>query len=70
MEHISDITKRSSASTEQIKGSAAELAKLAVGLKEMTSWFKVNGSQQSVTRSAVGGTQALKKNLPAPALRG
>jgi len=44
MEHISDITKRSSASTEQIKGSSAELAKLAVGLKEMTEWFKVNGS--------------------------
>jgi methyl-accepting chemotaxis protein len=70
MEHISDITKRSSASTEQIKGSAAELAKLASGLKEMTAWFKVNGSPPSVTRSAVGGTQALKKDLPAPALRG
>jgi len=40
MEHISDITKRSAASTEQIKVSASELAKLASGLKTMTSWFK------------------------------
>jgi methyl-accepting chemotaxis protein len=41
MENISNITKQSSASTEQIKVSATELARLAAGLKEMTAWFKV-----------------------------
>jgi methyl-accepting chemotaxis protein len=41
MEHIAGITKQSSASTEQIKVSAAELAKLASNLKEMTAWFRV-----------------------------
>jgi len=40
MEGISGITRQTSASTEQIKGSAAELAKLAVSLKDMTSFFK------------------------------
>ena len=40
MENISGITKRSSASTEQIKVSAGELARLAAGLKEMTAWFR------------------------------
>lgn len=41
MENISSITKQSSSSTEQIKVSATELARLAAGLKEMTVWFKV-----------------------------
>jgi len=41
MENISSITKQSSSSTEQIKVSATELARLAAGLKEMTAWFKV-----------------------------
>ena len=40
MESISGITKQSSTSTEQIKVSSAELARLAAGLKEMTSFFK------------------------------
>ncbi len=40
MESISGITRQASVSTEHIKGSAAELAKLAAGLKEMTSFFK------------------------------
>jgi methyl-accepting chemotaxis protein len=42
MEHISEITKRSAGSTTQITQSAVDLAKLAVELKEMTSWFKMN----------------------------
>jgi methyl-accepting chemotaxis protein len=41
MEHISGITKHTAASTGQIKVSAAELARLASLLKEMTAWFKV-----------------------------
>jgi methyl-accepting chemotaxis protein len=41
MESISGIAKQSSQSTEQIKMSAAELARIAVGLKDMTAWFKV-----------------------------
>ena len=40
MEHISEITKRSANSTTQITLSAEDLARLAVELKEMTSWFK------------------------------
>jgi len=40
MESISSIARQSSTSTEQIKVSAADLAKLAAGLKEMTSYFK------------------------------
>jgi methyl-accepting chemotaxis protein len=40
MEGISSITRQSSASAEQIKDSAAELARLAAGLKEMTAFFK------------------------------
>jgi methyl-accepting chemotaxis protein len=45
MEHISDITKRSASATTQITQSAEDLAKLAVELKEMTSWFKMNGTR-------------------------
>lgn len=41
MEHIADITRHSSASTGQIKQSAADLARLAIELKEMTEWFKM-----------------------------
>jgi methyl-accepting chemotaxis protein len=52
MENISGITKRSSTATEQIKVSAAELATLAAGLKEMTSWFKMNGSAREVALAA------------------
>ncbi|NTW58628.1 MAG: methyl-accepting chemotaxis protein [Nitrospirae bacterium] len=44
MEHISEITKRSAGSTTQITRSAEDLAKLAGGLKDMTSWFKMNGA--------------------------
>jgi len=43
MEHISEITTRSAGSTTQIMQSAEDLAKLALELKEMTSWFKMNG---------------------------
>ena len=69
MEHISDITKRSSASTEQIKGSSAELAKLAVGLKEMTDWFKLNGSGHATASSAVTARISReKKSLASPLL--
>jgi hypothetical protein len=53
MENISGITKRSSMSTEQIRVSAAELATLAVGLKEMTSWFKMNGSMPEMEKAFV-----------------
>jgi methyl-accepting chemotaxis protein len=41
MENISSITKRAADSSDQIKVSAAELAKLSVGLKEITAFFKV-----------------------------
>lgn len=47
MEHISDITKRSAGSTSQITKSADDLAKLAVDLKEMTAWFKMNGAAKA-----------------------
>lgn len=40
MESISGIARQSSASTSQIKVSAADLSRLASGLKEMTAWFK------------------------------
>ncbi len=39
LEGISSITKQSSVATEQIRASSVELAKLALGLKKMTSWF-------------------------------
>jgi len=39
MEGISSITRQSSSATEQIRASAVDMAKLASGLKEMTSWF-------------------------------
>jgi len=41
MEHISEITNRSASSTAQITQSAEDLAKLAMELKEMTSWFRM-----------------------------
>jgi len=41
MEHISEITTRSAGSTTQVMQSAEDLAKLAMELKEMTSWFKM-----------------------------
>ena len=68
MEHISDITKRSSASTEQIKGSSAELARLAVELKEMTAWFKVNGSHPIGQKSHGIALQEGTRNISVPAI--
>jgi methyl-accepting chemotaxis protein len=40
MENISSITKRAASSTDQIKASAAELAKLSAGLREITAFLK------------------------------
>jgi methyl-accepting chemotaxis protein len=45
MEHISEITKHSAGSSTQITQSAEDLAKLAVELQEMISWFKMNGTR-------------------------
>jgi len=47
MEGIAGITNSTSASTEQIKSSAADLARLAIELKETASWFRLNGSAPS-----------------------
>ena len=44
MESISGIARQSSASNTQIKGSAAELARLATGLRKMTAWFRIDGT--------------------------
>jgi len=46
MESIAGIARHSASSTEQIKSSAGDLAKLAVDLKETASWFKMQGSTQ------------------------
>jgi methyl-accepting chemotaxis protein len=45
MESISSIARQSSASNTQIKGSSAELARLATGLRKMTAWFKIDGAK-------------------------
>jgi methyl-accepting chemotaxis protein len=42
MEDIASIAKGSAESTEQIKISAEQLARLAIELKERSSWFKMN----------------------------
>ncbi len=41
MENISSITKRAANASDQIKASAAELAKLSAGLKEITAFLRV-----------------------------
>ncbi len=62
MESISDITRRSAASTEQIKVSAGQLATLASGLKEHAAWFKMNGSDAVIREPLriAGGTMTKK----------
>jgi len=47
MEGIAGITNSTSASTEQIKSSSADLAPLATELWETASWFHLNGSTLS-----------------------
>ena len=41
MESIADFSRRTAASTEQIKSSAGSLARLALNLRENAAWFRV-----------------------------
>ena len=41
MESIADFSRRTAASTEQIKSSAGSLTRLAMDLKDNVAWFRV-----------------------------
>ncbi len=69
MENISGIARQTSTSTEQIKVSAEALAQLAVGLQEVSSWFKLTGASSAAPVLAAPRSNKLAA-IPLPAFTG